>query len=358
MARPVCKWFLRSELSSLRQRIRPVGSSPGQDGDPRASGPHKLPASSAIFLTRISGSPVDCQAISLPPPADIAAAVRHRPALRGRSRYAAADGRGIERLRRAAAPPRRCAPACWPAPPRRHSCGPALISPRSHAPRGVSLSRERRQSSPRTVDQQLAQIVVAALGDADQTWLAAGRDLPWHQPEPGRQITSTGESLGRCRSRRSAPLHSARRCRGSMAKPACRVIAAGALPRTHRRMRRSVDRARATRARMSSTRPRIRAAERRPSAARSWPRAAARSLRRPCGTVIPRSSSMARSWLINAVRSPTSRSRARCSVCMSSCSSALQLDKPHRRPGRRLGDRLRIAIVVLLRLDVGPDIFR
>ncbi len=26
MARPVCKWLVRSELNSLRQRIRPVGS--------------------------------------------------------------------------------------------------------------------------------------------------------------------------------------------------------------------------------------------------------------------------------------------------------------------------------------------
>ena len=37
---------------------------------------------------------------------------------------------------------------------------------------------------------------------------------------------------------------------------------------------------------------------------------------------------------------------------------ALELDKPHRRPGRRLGDRLRIAVVVLLRLDVGPHVLR
>jgi transposase len=36
----------------------------------------------------------------------------------------------------------------------------------------------------------------------------------------------------------------------------------------------------------------------------------------------------------------------------------LELDKPHRRPGRRLGDRLRIVVVVLVRLDVGPDILR
>jgi hypothetical protein len=32
---------------------------------------------------------------------------------------------------------------------------------------------------------------------------------------------------------------------------------------------------------------------------------------------------------------------------------ALQLDEAHRRPGRRLGDRLRVPVVVLLRLDVG-----
>src|SRR5258707_9312303 len=36
---------------------------------------------------------------------------------------------------------------------------------------------------------------------------------------------------------------------------------------------------------------------------------------------------------------------------------ALQFDKAHRRPGRRIRDPLGVAIVVLLRLDVGPDIF-
>src|ERR1700731_4218415 len=37
---------------------------------------------------------------------------------------------------------------------------------------------------------------------------------------------------------------------------------------------------------------------------------------------------------------------------------ALQLDKSHRRPRRRLSDRLCIPIVVFLGLDVGPHIFR
>jgi hypothetical protein len=36
---------------------------------------------------------------------------------------------------------------------------------------------------------------------------------------------------------------------------------------------------------------------------------------------------------------------------------ALQVDKAHRRPRRRLGDAVRITIVVLLRFDVGTDIF-
>jgi hypothetical protein len=36
---------------------------------------------------------------------------------------------------------------------------------------------------------------------------------------------------------------------------------------------------------------------------------------------------------------------------------ALQLHKSHRRPGRRLGDRLRIPVIILLGLHVGPHVF-
>jgi hypothetical protein len=39
-------------------------------------------------------------------------------------------------------------------------------------------------------------------------------------------------------------------------------------------------------------------------------------------------------------------------------SLGLECDKPHRRSGRRLGDRLSVAVVVLLRLDVGTNILR
>jgi hypothetical protein len=37
---------------------------------------------------------------------------------------------------------------------------------------------------------------------------------------------------------------------------------------------------------------------------------------------------------------------------------ALELDKAHRRSGRGLGHRLCIALVVLVRFDVGPDVLR
>ena len=47
------------------------------------------------------------------------------------------------------------------------------------------------------------------------------------------------------------------------------------------------------------------------------------SVRRPRATGSPRSSRKPRIWLISAVRIPTSRSRARCSACTSSCAVVL-----------------------------------
>ena len=37
---------------------------------------------------------------------------------------------------------------------------------------------------------------------------------------------------------------------------------------------------------------------------------------------------------------------------------SLELDKTHRRPRRRFGDRFRVTVIVLLRLDVGTDVLR
>jgi transposase len=41
MARPVCKRDLQMNIVGLHQRIRSQERAPGQDGYPRASGPHK-----------------------------------------------------------------------------------------------------------------------------------------------------------------------------------------------------------------------------------------------------------------------------------------------------------------------------
>jgi transposase len=71
MARPVRKQFLRSDLASLRQRIRRGRPALRQDGDPRVPVLIKAAASGRHFLAQGSETPVDCQAISLPPPADL-----------------------------------------------------------------------------------------------------------------------------------------------------------------------------------------------------------------------------------------------------------------------------------------------
>jgi hypothetical protein len=68
---PRLQAILRSGLVSLRQRIRSQDHRPGQDGDPRVPVLIKLSASKRHFLNQDSRTPVDCQAISLPPPANI-----------------------------------------------------------------------------------------------------------------------------------------------------------------------------------------------------------------------------------------------------------------------------------------------
>ena len=82
------------------------------------------------------------------------------------------------------------------------------------------------------------------------------------------------------------------------------------------------------------------------------------SARRPLGTVTP-ALQQDRAQLVDqtpcARHQPVARPMQRLHVELR---PRLQLDEPHRRPGRRLGDRLRIAVVVLLRLHVGPDILR
>lgn len=81
MARPVCKRFWRLALSSLRQRIRPVGRKPRPRWRSARPGPHKLHGVERHFFDQGSETPVDCQAISLPPPAESTAGqLAHRMA--------------------------------------------------------------------------------------------------------------------------------------------------------------------------------------------------------------------------------------------------------------------------------------
>ena len=164
-------------------------------------------------MNQASRTPVDCQAISLSPPADISVADRRARRRSARSYTAASRRRRTPRL--AAAPPTRSAPACWPARPRRRSCERAASNARSQPPSGVPHSASLRQRRTRAMDEQLAQVFVAAFGDAQEARLAAGRHLAWHQPEPSRKIASTGEGFSRYQSRPPTRLHSARRCRGS-----------------------------------------------------------------------------------------------------------------------------------------------
>lgn len=61
-------------------------------------------------------------------------------------------------------------------------------SARSHRPRASERSARGGQRRPRPVDQQGAEISVAALGDAEQPLLAAGRVCARRQSHPGRQV--------------------------------------------------------------------------------------------------------------------------------------------------------------------------
>jgi Winged helix-turn helix len=69
---PRLQAILRSGLVSLRQRIRSQDHRPGQDGDPRVLVLINFAVSTHQILNQGSRTPVDCQAISLPPPANIA----------------------------------------------------------------------------------------------------------------------------------------------------------------------------------------------------------------------------------------------------------------------------------------------
>jgi hypothetical protein len=66
MARPVCKRWSRPGLGSLRQCIRSRGR-PRPGSSSARPEPHKGAGIECHFARKAVGTPVDCQAISLPP---------------------------------------------------------------------------------------------------------------------------------------------------------------------------------------------------------------------------------------------------------------------------------------------------
>jgi len=61
-------------------------------------------------------------------------------------------------------------------------------------PESSGIVFHAKQYRTGTVDQHAAQIHVAALADAVQFLLAPGRVLPWHHPNPGREVAPATKS--------------------------------------------------------------------------------------------------------------------------------------------------------------------
>jgi hypothetical protein len=122
MARPVRKGDFRLALVSLLQRIRSrVATRPRwRFAQPD---PHNHIGLKGRSKVQVFELPFDCQAIFLSPHADFS----DPPATNATRAISSMQPFRLRRHRRSHAPepPRRCAPACWPAPPRRYSCAPA-----------------------------------------------------------------------------------------------------------------------------------------------------------------------------------------------------------------------------------------
>ena len=140
MARPVCKGFCRDRrLISLLQRIRPRRSPPGQDGDTRAPVLINSSASCAVFNIRLPERRLTVRPSRRHPLANLACTTgAFAPTERIPTRPRIPPWR--QTVSRAAAPPRRSSPACWPRRRPRHcdgSCSSAL------SPTGQAACRAR-----------------------------------------------------------------------------------------------------------------------------------------------------------------------------------------------------------------------
>ena len=251
MARPVCKRFL-STWSDQSASTYPVsGSNPGQDGDPRVPVPHKGAGIECHFTPqacrnagRLSGH---------------LASTTRRPSYGLRRRVIVA-GRSPRPM------PPRSLPASKPVSLRStaQAIRASLLAsatttvltwarasrPRNQAPSGVCRLRQRRQGGAGAVDEQLAQVLVAALGDPEQLRLAARGRLAGHQAKPGRKVSAAAERscVADCRhqSGRVQYADAGDRCQAA----GCWVIARHVRRTRHRRLR-SAGRAHAIRSRMS-----------------------------------------------------------------------------------------------------------
>jgi hypothetical protein len=165
------------------------------------------------------------------------------------------------------------------------------------------------------VNQNLTQVNIAALADAQQLGLASSRVLSWHKPEPRRKVSSLAERRtvadsgndGCCDDRSDAEdlSDTAATCvaRSDLFEPIGQLfdLLFDGLPPS-----RSI----LIRFRIIGV-----------SALSAFSRTsaiAALSLAGFCANTMPRSSRNARIWLMAALRRATSRSRIRCIACRSS----------------------------------------
>ena len=274
--------------------------------------PHKQHGIIAPFFDQGSRTPVDCQAISLFPTRKPPRSVRRRRLCRQGHQLV------IKSLSSSQHGPRDPHELVG----ERHHCNILMSAGQQSlcptAQRCIALGQVW-QCSPRAMDEQPSKVLVASLADPGRRGLppvvdwrgtrpshaarsrprakelalptAAIRAVAIVTPTPGMDVNRRASSFSLAQDTNSASKSAMRR------SSSCHCAIMSAINVRIRRLRPQ-----------SSCSP-IKVARYRSS------------FFLPCGTTDPRSSRMARNWLIREVRSPTNQSRARCSVCMSSCAS-------------------------------------
>ena len=195
LVRPSCVVWRRRRKTALRPVVSGLGPKPRPRWRYARPGPHKLFGVGRRFLNQVSRTPFDCQAISLPPLANIVSS--SAPHVRRPAESSNHQRRfWRQTFGRFAVRPSRCALAYWHT--LRHRdilMDTAEQTLRPSAKCGV-LFRNIGQCRSCSMDQQLAQVLVSSLADPHESWLAAGRRLTRNQAQPCRKIATMFESLG------------------------------------------------------------------------------------------------------------------------------------------------------------------